>query len=182
MKTSFNIKQQSGVVLVISLIMLLLLTIIGVTAMRVTGLEEKMAGNSKDQNVAFQASEVSLRDSETWIAGRVTEPEANTTGSNGIWILNSMDPDATNAINWWQESTRDQAWWQGNAIAYGAALSVVSTTPYSLIERKQYVSDTLLLGTTNVQDGLTYYQVTARGTGGNDLSKVLLQSTTIRRY
>lgn len=181
MKTAFNKKRQSGVVLVISLIMLLLLTIIGVTAMRVTGLEEKMAGNSKDQNVAFQASEVSLRDSEAWIASRVTKPEANATGSNGVWTLNSMDPTA-NAISWWQESTRDQAWWQANALPYGAALSVVSTTPYSLIEHKQYVADTLLLGTTNVQDGLTYYQVTARGTGGNNLSKVLLQSTTIRRY
>jgi len=184
MNISFNKTQQSGVVLVISLIMLLLLTIIGVTAMRVTGLEEKMAGNSKDQNVAFQAAEVNLRDSEVWLAGLVTEPEANTTGSNRIWTLNSMDPTAGDAVNWWQE--RDQAWWQANAVAFSASppplLPPVTTSPYSITELKQYVSDTLVLGTNNAQGGLTYYQVTARGTGGSDLSKALLQSTTIRRY
>lgn len=180
--------RQSGVVLVISLIMLLLLTLIGVTSMRVTGLEEKMAGNSKDKNVAFQAAEVSLRDSEAWIANQVAEPEANATGSNSIWTLNSpnLDPNLNDVTNWWQDPARDQAWWQGNAIAFSASppplLATVTTSPYSIIELKQYVSDTLVLGTTNAQGGLTYYQVTARGTGGSDLSKVLLQSTTIRRY
>lgn len=39
-------QHQSGVVLVISLIMLLALTLIGVTGSRVTSLEEKMAANS----------------------------------------------------------------------------------------------------------------------------------------
>lgn len=58
-------KYQSGVVLVISLIMLLALTLIGVTSSNVTGLEEKMAANSKDVNLAFQAAEAALRFVET---------------------------------------------------------------------------------------------------------------------
>jgi type IV pilus assembly protein PilX len=58
-------KHQSGVVLVISLIMLLALTLIGVTSSSVTGLEEKMAANSKDVNLAFQAAEAALRDVES---------------------------------------------------------------------------------------------------------------------
>jgi type IV pilus assembly protein PilX len=57
-------KQQSGVVLVISLVMLLLLTLIGVTSVQTTSLEEKMAGNMRDQNIAFQAAEAALRDAE----------------------------------------------------------------------------------------------------------------------
>jgi len=184
MTTSFNKKQQSGIALVISLIMLLLLTIIGVTAMRVTGLEEKMAGNSKDQNVAFQAAEISLRDSEAWLDAQVLEPTpvSNPSLPARVWTFNSMDP-IQNSISWWQEPTRDKTWWEGGAtVQYGTAIPPVSTRPYSVIELKQYVSDTLLLGTANAQAGLSYYQVTARGTGGSDLSKVLLQSTIIRRY
>ena len=50
-------KHQSGVVLPISMIMLLLLTLIGITGSHVTGLEEKMAGNSRNYNLAFQAAE-----------------------------------------------------------------------------------------------------------------------------
>ena len=52
---------ESGAVLVVSLIMLLLLTLIGVTAMQTTSLEEKMAGNLRDKNLAFQAAESALR-------------------------------------------------------------------------------------------------------------------------
>ena len=57
-------KYQSGVVLVISLIMLLALTLIGITGSSVSGLEEKMAANNKDVNLAFQAAEATLRDVE----------------------------------------------------------------------------------------------------------------------
>ncbi|NOS73875.1 MAG: hypothetical protein HOP36_04915, partial [Methyloglobulus sp.] len=53
-------KSQSGVVLIISLIMLLLLTLVGLTGMQNIGLEEKMAGNMRDSNLAFQAAESAL--------------------------------------------------------------------------------------------------------------------------
>jgi len=57
-------KSQSGAVLIISLIILLALTIIGITSSNVTGLEEKMAANAKDVNLAFQAAESTLREVE----------------------------------------------------------------------------------------------------------------------
>ena len=56
--------RQKGMALVISLIFLLLLTIIGVTAMQTTTLQERMAGNMRDRNVAFQFAEEALRDAE----------------------------------------------------------------------------------------------------------------------
>ena len=60
--------HQSGAVLIISLIMLLLLTLIGTTAMQTSSLEEKMAGNLRDRDIAFQAAESALRDAENDIA------------------------------------------------------------------------------------------------------------------
>ncbi|MEI6707184.1 MAG: PilX N-terminal domain-containing pilus assembly protein [Methylococcales bacterium] len=67
-------KHQSGVVLVISLIMLLALTLIGVTSSNVTGLEGKMAANSKNVNLAFQAAEAALRAAEVSLATTTTKP------------------------------------------------------------------------------------------------------------
>jgi type IV pilus assembly protein PilX len=52
--------RQSGAVLIVSLIMLLVLTIIGVTAMRSTTLEEKMAANIMNYNVTFHAAESAI--------------------------------------------------------------------------------------------------------------------------
>ena len=59
-----KINRRNGAVLIISLIILLLLTIIGMTAIQTTLLEEKMAGNLQEQNIAFQAAESALRAGE----------------------------------------------------------------------------------------------------------------------
>jgi Tfp pilus assembly protein PilX len=53
-------QSQSGVTLIISLVLLLLLTLIAVSSMKTTGLQEKMAGNDRDRNLAFQAAEAAL--------------------------------------------------------------------------------------------------------------------------
>ena len=60
-------KEQAGVVLVICLMMLLLLTLMGVSGMGSTALEEKMANNMRDRNVAFQAAEATLRHAELFV-------------------------------------------------------------------------------------------------------------------
>ena len=59
-----SVQAQTGVVMVVSLIVLLLLTIIGLSAMQNTSLEEKMAGNLRDKNIAFQVAESALRAAE----------------------------------------------------------------------------------------------------------------------
>lgn len=57
-------RQQKGAVLLVALVMLLLLTIIGVTSMRGTSLQENMANNLKERQLAFQAAEAALRAGE----------------------------------------------------------------------------------------------------------------------
>ncbi len=58
-RTSFQ--KQSGAVLIIGLIFLLVLTLVGITAMRGTVLQERMAGNLNESTLAFQRSEEILR-------------------------------------------------------------------------------------------------------------------------
>ncbi|UUY10141.1 PilX N-terminal domain-containing pilus assembly protein [Pseudomonas sp. J452] len=53
-------RQQRGVVLAVSLILLLLLTILAITASTSSTLQERMAANAQDENIAFQASESAL--------------------------------------------------------------------------------------------------------------------------
>ena len=45
--------DQRGSVLIVSLILLLILTLVGVTAMNMTSMEERMAGNYRDHQLAF---------------------------------------------------------------------------------------------------------------------------------
>ena len=55
---------QRGVVLVIALLFLVILTLIGISAMSTTTFEEKMSGSSRDWNLALAAAEAAIRDAE----------------------------------------------------------------------------------------------------------------------
>ena len=61
---NMNRKHQSGIALIVGLIVLLLLTLITLVAIRVSTLEEKMSSNARDHNIAFQAAESALREAE----------------------------------------------------------------------------------------------------------------------
>ena len=53
---------QAGAVLVVSLILLVVLTLLGLSAMEFTSLEEKMATSDQEANRAFHAAETGLTD------------------------------------------------------------------------------------------------------------------------
>ncbi len=56
-----ELKNQKGFVLAVSMIFLIVMTVLAITAIRRTTLDEKVAGNLRVQNVAFQAAEKALR-------------------------------------------------------------------------------------------------------------------------
>ena len=57
-------RRERGAILIITLMFLVLLTIVGVASISSATLEEKMAGNLREQYTAFQAAESALRDAE----------------------------------------------------------------------------------------------------------------------
>jgi len=65
--------RQRGVALLTGLIFMVILTLLGITAARMAGLEERMSGNMRDRSLAMQAAEMALRDAEQDIknSGRV---------------------------------------------------------------------------------------------------------------
>uniref|UniRef100_UPI003F69CA5B pilus assembly PilX family protein n=1 Tax=Methylophaga sp. TaxID=2024840 RepID=UPI003F69CA5B len=101
--------KQQGVALIISMVLLVLITIIGLSSMRSGTMQQKMATNERDSELAFQATEIVLRDAENWLSSQLVEPVPSDTGSTNVWKLDAMDPDDTNPQSWWQE--RDQTWW-----------------------------------------------------------------------
>ena len=60
---------QEGFVLIVGLVILGLLTMLALSNMRDTTMQEKMAGASRDSGLAFQAAESALRDAENCITG-----------------------------------------------------------------------------------------------------------------
>jgi Tfp pilus assembly protein PilX len=53
-------QRQEGIALVVGLIFLLVMTMIGISSLSTTALEERMAGNLQHKTLAFQTSEAAL--------------------------------------------------------------------------------------------------------------------------
>ena len=68
------IKQQQGAVLIMALLLLLIMTLLGVSAMQGSVMDERMAGNMHDHNMAFQAAESGLRDGGDWLLSLTARP------------------------------------------------------------------------------------------------------------
>lgn len=64
--------KQSGVVMVIALIALLLLSLIGTTSIKSSTIQERISGNLRDQDLAFQAAEAALHDAEDFLRSITT--------------------------------------------------------------------------------------------------------------
>jgi len=164
-----TLNRQQGAVLIVSLIILLVLTLIGITGMRTTVLEEKMAGNMNDQNLAFQAAEAALRDGEDLMNTLVTNASFN--GTAGRLAATDTDPD------WFNEAT----WSNTNSIAYSGTLDYVKTQPRYVLKYISAVTNTkgsLKTGGYGSHRSSTVdqFRVTARGTGKSDTSKVILEA------
>jgi type IV pilus assembly protein PilX len=166
--------RQAGVTLVVSLIFLLLLTILGVTAMSTNTLQEKMASNMRDKDVAFQATESALRAAEinmqqigTAAGGK--EPPADATGSGGIWLTSSTD-------------VTNDGWWSTNSLTTPDTVTGVAQPRY-LIEQLAFVADSPSVSPGyGTQAGVFYYRLTGRSYGITDLAQVMLQETYQVRY
>ena len=86
---------QHGAALMVSLIMLLVMTVLAVTATRTTTLQERMAGNMRDREVAFQAAERALRAGEAYLNSFNSTP---TPGTNA-WFHNEGNAPAWDAVD-----------------------------------------------------------------------------------
>ncbi len=170
----FNRLRQQGAALITSLIILLILTVLGVTAMSGSSLQELMAGNFRDHNLSFQAAESALADAEQAIEGWVVQPVADDTGSNGVFVPNLFAPFENTAFD-------NAVWANGTPYSLPGTLPV-SQDPLYIVEEIDFVGSSADYRDEVRRAGVIFYRITARGTGSSDNSVTLLQSTYGKRY
>ena len=168
--------KQKGAVLMVSLMLLVIMTLVGVTAMRSTTMQEKMTGNSRDLSLAFQAAEISIKDAESYIDNLVSPAAAFDGTVAGLYAENS-NPDIYAPATW------------ATAVTYSDGdFASVSTQPKYIIElggSMGSATDDINVGGYGESSGtstLTAFRITARGTGGTDNAVVLIQSNYARGF
>lgn len=159
---------QRGTALVMALVFLLLMTMLGITAINTSTLEERMAGNTKDQNLAFQAAETALRAGELWVEGRTLatdlSPPTPPTPAHGIYNPSTTGTEIWDSVDW-NDTTN--------------AVKSYSTTPLTDVSTPpKYIIELLSIGPATPPATNTYIvRITARGTGASNSTVSMVQST-----
>lgn len=173
-------RAQRGTALVMTLVFLLLLTILGITASNTATLEERMAGNVKDQNLSFQAAETALAHAEAWVAATGGAAELTVDNTKGIYApATSGVAEVWETIDW-SDSTAVVIYpgTPGSPVAASpGTLGDVSTMPRYIIENM----GTAPLPPPGTGTRLTV-RITARGTGASDTTETIVQSTAAVDY
>lgn len=181
-KSTYQHKER-GAVLVVGLVMVLLISIIGISAIRGSNLQEAIAGNMRERNLAFQASESALRVGESTVADQVARPLM--TNNQGLYNDTYTTP-ASSILTFTDANWKDAAKVKLTVLN----LNYVSRQPSYVIEQldpdigigaAMEGSAIDLEGMQSTGD-ITPYRVTARGFGANDTSIKTLQTTYNRRY
>jgi hypothetical protein len=76
-------RHQRGAVLFVSLMLLILVTLLALTASRMTVMQERMTGNYKNQQDSFQAAEQQLTRGETLVVDPIRQPDIAFTQIDG---------------------------------------------------------------------------------------------------
>jgi len=180
--------RQSGAVLVVSLLLLLVMTILALSASQATRMQERMAGNSRDADLAFQSAEAGLRNGERLIddPALTSAPIPCSTGRCRVFALDVLPADL---------SAQPEAWWNANAWSYapdntwnatpGTALAgtgLARRDPQFVIEEVEEVTDSLTIPPTGPPPSRIYYRITSAAQGGTNTAQAVVQSTFARRF
>jgi type IV pilus assembly protein PilX len=176
-RPSSSPRNNRGVALIISLILLVVMTIFGLAGVRLISSEERMVAQTYDRALAFQAAEAELRTAEIAIetAGQPS-PAAGTACAllgTGVTLMTCGAPAPTDTPRW-TDSAFD-GWTTGTAVAVTSGGSNITLTPEYFVE---YLGDTFPCGFDPVtsSDTCKRYRVTTRVRPSGGRAAVTLQS------
>ncbi len=174
-----HLANQRGAALIVSLIILMAMSIVGVGMMQTSTLEERMAANVGDSNLAFQRAELALRTAEDLIeseADFIARYGGDNTDSDALRIEAGATVFAADCSNGRcytvggvaQQTKLDAFADDVNSPYYSVAVPDAVVDPRYLIE----FSCQNVVGSSNC---VYVYTIMARGFGNNGSSQVTLE-------
>ena len=163
MKTQ-SLQKQQGVALVVSLIILVSLTMLGLTAIQRTTTDLSMAGNQRETGLMFQSAEIGLITAEDYIEASTTNADFDNTGL-GLYTVIASD------TTYYSPDYFDGASWTASSQTAATSLNAYEQPRYMieyLGDRSQNALASVNIGSYGTQqtgDIVSIYRSTSRGTG-----------------
>lgn len=182
-----KIQQQQGIVIIMALVILMILSILGISSMSSSTMQERMAANTRDRHVAFQSAEAALRNAEREIEAGLNPPTSTT-------VANAFSDNCTDGLcncykatsscltnlavsNYWNDATVNAWNISSRHRTYTISFSEVFANPIYIIEFITYIKDAGGTLTPPGPGDPEMYRVTSLGFGQSNNSRVMLQST-----
>jgi type IV pilus assembly protein PilX len=181
-------RPQRGAVLIVSLMLLLVMTLLGLGASQSTRMQERMAGNQRDVELAMQGAEAGLRASESMVSQMVNDTKvgpvngcdtAATTPSPDCFAYRQLffvGADQTTPLDL---SKQTENWWSTYAKQYTDETGLFRAPQY-VNEYYKEVPDTLSDPGYVTKVYRDFYRVTARSSGMSNTSNVVVETSHAR--
>ncbi len=178
--------RQQGAVLYIALILLMILTIIGIAAARLQTGEAVMARNDHNHQLALQAAEAALRDTEINLADGNWNIAQFAANAGGLYVLQtevqgggpSPNNSIADTINWnanYPAPNPAAMTYTGPALANAPASPVLTQVVIENLPPVARAGDPLCTPSSQTQS-CSVYRVTAHAVGGDASASATLQS------
>lgn len=190
MKSNFfhtkNLSKKTGFTLVTAMTFLFALLLLALASSRSGMMQERMVGNSKDVNLAFQAAEAALRDAEMDVMNNLTPNTLFTTVcDNGLCLPATMQTPASTTPIWdsidWENSNNIRSYGQYTG---SSNLPDVYAQPKYIIEKLSSIGastgESIGMGVQPVITGQAY-RITVLAIGARNETRVTLQSIFSKR-
>ncbi|WP_217126716.1 pilus assembly PilX family protein [Hydrogenophilus thiooxidans] len=177
-------RKEQGVALIVALVLLVVVTLLGVSGVQNVALEEKMAAAAFDRNLALQAAEAALRMGEA-VAEAQSKTVPPNSGFPSYTDANNTCPASPSAINNCvnglcptPDKDCNERWKVPNFTGWVDApvnLGSLAGTPQYFIE---YLGNTFPCTDGGPSDpkNCKRYRITARSNPGTERATVMLQS------
>lgn len=192
---------QQGFVLITGLIFLVVITLLALTSMKTTILQERLASNLREQSRATEASDAALRRGEALVAAFTRYPQS---GRNYTAGSTPSRPNNKDALTWhlWQQGQVTAAanakaflaqdLWQDDArngndpvpdAMPGRFDQTLHSRPGYFVEEMQGFKPRNLSPDARAKaHGQVLYRITARAEGGKPAAIAVTQSLYMKRY
>ena len=182
-------QREKGVALFLTLTILLILTVLGVSSIQTTSMQERMARNYRDVNIAFQGAESAVQEAEDYLEtltniGSFPEEDDAQLCVSGICTSTDGTSRWTQAFGYvdWSDNTTYRS-----TTTTAADLGAADDPKYMIeyVARVTIEQDTLNIG--NVGEGGSsgrayIFRITSRGAGGTVESAAMIQSLYERQF
>ncbi len=162
MNTTFKGHPETGSVLIITILVLIVLTIVAVAQVSFNSTQTRIATNTTDAQIAFQTAQGALNDATNNLFANTYSTSGFLANANGLYLFNPNAAPLWTTVDWTNAGAVITSF-QGSSNAQAAF--IIEQLP------------SVIAGGQNLDLPTQVYRITVRAVGASGGSPVILQST-----